>query len=64
MTYRQIETSREIRLWLGQVIIPAGVVIMASPEARRMVVEKSNGLIRSIKNKVKKTNNVERLSQQ
>ena len=38
MTYKQIEASREARLWIGQVIIPAATaaaVIIANPEARQ-----------------------------
>lgn len=38
MTHRQAETSKEIRLWINQVIIPAGMVVgtmlSISPEAR------------------------------
>lgn len=41
MTYRQIETARELRLWLTQVVMPVaigtGVVIMSIPEARETV---------------------------
>ena len=29
MTWKQIEASREARLWIGQVIVPAVVGIMA-----------------------------------
>lgn len=37
MTYRQIEASREARLWIGQVIVPVCMTvatIMSIPEAR------------------------------
>lgn len=50
MTNRQIETSREIRLWVVQVLIPAigaGLVI-ASPTIRNKVSEK----IKSIHDKI------------
>ncbi len=42
MTYRQIETSREIRLWLGQVIVPTvvGVAIYMSNDNCRKEVKK------------------------
>lgn len=33
MTNKQIETSREIRLWIGQVIVPAAMLVMV-PEVR------------------------------
>ena len=29
MTYKQIEASREMRLWIGQVIVPAAVAAVA-----------------------------------
>ena len=46
MTYKQIEASRELRLWLGQVIIPAvgTVVILANPEVRSKLKEKVGGI--------------------
>jgi len=41
MTYRQIEASREIRLWIGQVIVPIAVgVIMLDEDKRDAVKEK------------------------
>ena len=40
MTWQQIETSREIRLWVGQIIVPtitlAGMA-MSIPEVREAV---------------------------
>lgn len=48
MTYRQVETSREIRLWITQVIIPMFGIAMMIPEAREAVVAKA----REIKDKV------------
>lgn len=41
MTYKQIEASREARLWITQVIIPAIGVAMMIPEAREAVVAKA-----------------------
>lgn len=43
MTYKQIEASREMRLWIGQVIVPAAaaaVAIASNPQARNYVSEK------------------------
>ena len=45
MTYKQIEASRELRLWIGQVIVPAvtmaGAVALASiPEVRNTASRK------------------------
>lgn len=52
MTYKQIEASREARLWLGQVIVPAivgAVAIWSNPEARCMIKNKIEDVKRSIK---------------
>lgn len=57
MTYKQIEASREARLWISQVIIPAVSVVgmaLAVPEVRTAVVEKGKQVKESIKNKFKK----------
>ena len=55
MNNRQIETSREVRLWLGQIVIPVitGVMIL-SPEARTWVKDKINNGARNIKEKISK----------
>lgn len=56
MTYKQIEASREARLWLGQIIIPlaTGVVaLMTVPEAREAVAAKANQIKERIKTKQK-----------
>lgn len=57
MTHRQVETIREIRLWVGQIIVPAITVaatMMAVPEVRQAVVTKIGGAKRSIKSKFKR----------
>ena len=57
MTYKQIEASREARLWIGQVIIPAIMVVgaaMTVPEVRKAVTEKANNVKTAIKKKFKK----------
>lgn len=55
MTWKQIEMSREARLWIGQVIIPAAVGIMAvSPEARAAVKKKYVEVKNTIHRKLKK----------
>ena len=51
MTYRQVETSREIRLWITQVIIPMFGIAMMIPEAREAMVAKA----KELKDKVKET---------
>ena len=54
MTYRQIESSREARLWITQVIVPmlgmATALAATVPEFREAVVTKTQ----EIKSKVKK----------
>lgn len=43
MTYKQIEATRELRLWIGQVIVPAigvSAAILSNPEVRRAASEK------------------------
>lgn len=44
MTYKQIETMREVRLWIGQIVVPiagvAATVLAACPEARQTVSNK------------------------
>jgi hypothetical protein len=57
MTYKQIETSREIRLWLGLGItaVTALATISAShPEATRTVVTKVKGVKENFKKKFKR----------
>jgi len=58
MTYKQIEASRELRLWIGQIIVPAVTIgagiILANPELKRSVSTKFNGIKNSIKYKFKK----------
>lgn len=41
MTWRQIEASREARLWLSQIVLPVVGVVMMVPEAREAVVAKA-----------------------
>lgn len=54
MTYKQIEGSREIRLWICQIIVPAITVAastLAIPEVRQAIAAKANDIKRSIENK-------------
>lgn len=40
MTRKQIDGAREVRLWIGQVIVPAvigGIAIMSNPQSRTFV---------------------------
>lgn len=55
MTWKQLEASREARLWIGQVIVPAVVGVMAvSPEARQMVKTKCVQVKNTIRRKLEK----------
>lgn len=53
MTYKNIEASREVRLWITQVIIPAVglglATVMMKPELKETVTNK----IENFKNRVK-----------
>ena len=54
MTYRQTETSREIRLWVTQVIIPIVSIAVMIPESREAIVNKARDVKDKIKNKFHK----------
>lgn len=57
MTYKQIEASREARLWIGQIIVPAASVVVATlsiPQVRQMLATKAECIKESIKNKTKR----------
>jgi len=57
MTWKQIEASREARLWISQVVIPAVTTVglaMTVPEVRHAVVTKAKSVKESIKHKIKR----------
>ena len=57
MTYKQIEQAREIRMWLGQVIVPSALVVatvMSDPQTKCKVLNKCNQVKSSIKQKFHK----------
>ena len=54
MTNKQIETSREIRLWFTRVILPAFGIAMMVPEWRESVVTKTKEVAGTIKSKLQK----------
>lgn len=48
MTYKQIEASREARLWVSQIIIPAvvgGVLLMSNEKVRDRAVGLKNKVV-------------------
>lgn len=56
MTYKQIEASRELRLWIGQVIVPAvtmAVALASIPEVRNAASTKLEQLKWKLKSRGK-----------
>lgn len=54
MTYKQIEVSREMRLWIGQVIVPAvgvSVALLANPEIRQAASQKVEDIKQRFRNR-------------
>lgn len=57
MKRKNIDTMREIRLWIGQLIVPAitlATTTLAIPEVRQAVSAKASEVKRSIDKKLKK----------
>ena len=54
MTYKQIEASREARLWITQVALPIIGVVMLIPDARKAVTTKLKEAKKAIETKFKK----------
>lgn len=57
MTYKQIEASREARLWIGQIIVPAltfAATTLAIPEVRQAIATKAVSVKQSIEQKIKR----------
>ena len=57
MTYKQIEASREARLWLGQIIVPAltfAATTLAIPEVRQAIATKAMSVKQSIEQRMKR----------
>ena len=57
MTYRQIEASREARLWVTQIIVPTifGIgMVMSVPEIREPVKAKVSEIKEKIRTRFKK----------
>lgn len=54
MTYKQIEASREIRLWITQIVVPAIGIAMLFPEVRKTVAEKAKDVGNKIKSQLHK----------
>ena len=57
MTWKQLETRRETRLWLSQIVMPAvtfAATTLAIPEVRQAVAAKAKSIKESIENKIHK----------
>ena len=57
MTWKRLETIREVRMWLTQLIIPVatiGAAVMTIPEVREKVVTKVNDVKEKIKTRLEK----------
>ena len=55
MKYKHIEAMREVRLWIGQIIVPVAALVFAiSPEARTSVAEKMRDVKVKISEKLKR----------
>lgn len=55
MTYKQIEASREVRLWIGQIIVPAvtlAATTLTIPEVRQAVRMKAEEVKYDIEQKL------------
>ena len=56
-TWKQLETSKEVRLWISQIIIPASLVtgmLMSIPEVREEAKAKVKSVKTYVKSKFKK----------
>lgn len=57
MTHKQIDAAREVRLWIGQVIVPTALAVttvMTIPEVRQAVKERFSKSREGIKTKFKR----------
>lgn len=54
MNYRRRETAREVRLWIGQIIVPAVVGITGLVALHPELKDKARIQVNHIKNKFKK----------
>lgn len=57
MTYKKIETMREIRLWIGQIAVPAITLAASSlaiPEVRQAVASKAKEIKYRLDQKLKR----------
>lgn len=57
MKRKNIEAAREVRLWIGQIVVPAVTVVgsaLAIPEVRQAVAFKAKEMKQKVETKLKK----------
>lgn len=54
MTRKQIDAARELRLWIGQILVPAAAVVVMVPEVREAVKLKATEVRESIARRLSK----------
>lgn len=54
MTRKQIDAARELRLWIGQILVPAAAVVVMVPECREAVKLKAAEVRESIARRLAK----------
>lgn len=57
MKRKNIDTMREVRLWIGQIVVPAVTVVgsaLAIPEVRQAIATKASKWKESVEKKIKK----------
>lgn len=57
MKRKNIDAMREVRLWIGQIVVPAitlAATTMAIPEVRQAVAAKASEVKQSIESKIKR----------
>lgn len=58
LTYKQLEASRETRLWISQIIVPAmlfGSTLLGIPEVRQAIKVKTSEISDFIRSKFQKS---------
>lgn len=54
MTRKQIDAARELRLWIGQILVPAAAVVVMVPEVREAAKLKATEVRESIARRLTK----------
>ena len=57
MTRKSLDTMREVRLWIGQIVVPGvilGASVMSIPEVRSAVATKAKEVKMEINRKIKR----------